>query len=242
MMPTNVLLFPHSPREFENASELVEWLRSTLRETGEYLIATITPGYRRVTVGSLVLFHKDKHIVGEAVATGACRPYIGTAVSPVTGVPYEGIITFEPSSVRCYANPITLDDASRLTGKTLIPRGVRQLETEECERLFSKLACPVCGKEPCIRESFLNKAMDLYRNACEEGVVMCPQCGSEGHIEKTTPCPRCREQGYPPPGAVCPVCKNRGYIGLGIEKCPLCRGNGEVSPTEAASYRTKLAT
>jgi hypothetical protein len=240
-VPTNVILFPHSPKEFKNASELAHWLKSNLKVTGEYLVATVTPGYKRVSTGSLVLFHKDKHIVGEAVATGACRPYKGTTLSPVTGAPYEGVITFEPSSVRCYASPISLGDASRLTGKNLIPQGVRELETDECEKLFSELACPVCRKEPCIKEIFFNQAMDLYRNACEEGVVMCPQCGSVGHIEKTTPCWRCRKQGYPPPGGVCPVCKNRGYVGLGIEKCPLCGGIGEVSPTKAADYRIKSA-
>ena len=238
MVPTNVLLFPHSPEEFKSVSELADWLKSSLRRTGEYLVATITPGYRRVSPGSLVLFHKNKQIVGEAIAKDACRPYKGTAVSPVTGTPYEGIIMFETSSVRWwYAKPVSLDDASRLTGKKLIPQGVRQLETSKCERLLSELACPVCGKEPCIKMWFLNQAWDLYRDACKEGVVVCPQCGSRGYIERTAPCPRCQEHGYPPPGAICPICKNRGYIGMGIEKCPLCKGNGEVSPAEAAAYR-----
>ncbi len=238
MVPKDVLLFPHSPKEFKNASKLVDWLQNTLSTTGEYLIATITPGYRRVSPGSLVLFHKDKQIVGEAIARDACRRYEETEKSPVTRAPYEGIIIFDPTSVRRYANPVFLEEASRLVGTKLIPRGVRRLELSQCETLRSELRkCPVCGKDPCINDFFLNKAFDIYRNPCKDGVVMCPPCSSVGHIERTAPCPRCQEHGYPPPGAVCPLCKNRGFIGLGIEKCPLCRGNGEVSPAEAAAYR-----
>jgi len=153
MVTKDVLFFPHSPNEFRNASELADWLQNFLSKKGEYLIATITPGYRRVSPRSLVLFHKDKRIVGEAIAKDACRPYEGTKESPVTGAPYEGIIYFNRTSVRCYAKLISLEDASKMVGAKLIPRGVRRLELSQCETLLSELRkCSVCGKDPCIND------------------------------------------------------------------------------------------
>lgn len=36
MVTKDVLFPPHSPKEFQNASELVDWLQNTLSKTGEY--------------------------------------------------------------------------------------------------------------------------------------------------------------------------------------------------------------
>jgi len=119
-------------------------------------------------------------------------------------------------------------------------KGNTEVLSSKLEAFLGISKCPVCGKDPCERKFFLNKALDLYVNACEEGVVMCPQCGSEGYIRETVPCPRCHKDGYPPPGAVCPVCKNRLYLSLGLKLCPLCERRGEVSPAVAAEYQARL--
>lgn len=139
----DVFLFPHSPKVFpDGASELANWLKADLSVAGEYLVDGMTPrsGYKRVKARSLVLFHKNKQIVGEAIAKTACQPYEGREVSPMTRRPYQGIIEFEPTSVRCYNKPLSLDVASRLTGTRLIPRGVRHLEMSQCDTLLTELA------------------------------------------------------------------------------------------------------
>jgi hypothetical protein len=58
---------------------------------------------------------------------------------------------------------------------------------------------------------FLNKSLDLYRQ-CSDGVLMCPQCGSEGSVKEPY------KPHYP---------------------CPLCHQAGEVTPEQAAEYKKK---
>lgn len=117
-----------------------------------------------------------------------------------------------------------------------------RLSDSEATTLDSLFAiCPVCGHNPCKNTFFLNKTMDLYRG-CKDGVVICPQCGSEGYTKKTAPCPECLKAGYRPPGAVCPLCRNKGYISLGMEICPFCERKGEVTPAVAATFRSKSSS
>jgi len=141
MAQTPVLIFPHSPKEADSASaiKLADWLRTRLRGDGVYPVVGIAPGYRGATPGTLVLFQKDKQIVGEAIVKEGYRFYAGGEISPMSGKPYKGEILFEPSSVRCYVKPLSLADASRLTGKELMPRFVQRLEWNQYGALLPEL-------------------------------------------------------------------------------------------------------
>lgn len=74
--------------------------------------------------------------------------------------------------------------------------------------------CKVCGKDPCRQIVFLNKSLDEYTNSCETGLLMCPQCGSEGYVR---------------------------VANEGVRPCPLCwRHHGEVSLAVADAYKSDV--
>jgi hypothetical protein len=84
---------------------------------GIYLIASVRK-VKDLCPGSICLFMKDKRTVGEGIVK-EFKPYSGREKSPVTGEPYEAVITFAPSSLRRYVKPLELITIRDITGRML---------------------------------------------------------------------------------------------------------------------------
>jgi hypothetical protein len=133
-----VKVLPHSPEEFKSAAKLAEWIGTELKKDGTYLIAS-SKKVKGLGPGSICLFMKDKKIVGEAVVKKV-EPYSGEEKSPVTGKPYEGVISFAPSSVRRLVNPLELSTIQHLTGKRLSFRSGGNLLWVEYGKCLAEIA------------------------------------------------------------------------------------------------------
>ena len=134
-----VRVLPHSPKEFESAEELANWVGRELKERGGQYRAPTMSRFSRIPPGSICLFMKDKRIVAEGVVKEAVRKYEGKETSPVTSKCYEGVITFEPSSLRRYVHPLELDFVQQLIGKRLIPRFGGKLTWDDYGKLLSEV-------------------------------------------------------------------------------------------------------
>jgi len=117
MVEPVVKVLPHSPEEFKDAGKLSEWIGKELKTDGIYLIASVRK-VKDLCPGSICLFMKDKRTVGEGIVK-EFKPYSGREKSPVTGKPYEAVITFDPSSLRRYVKPLELITIRDLTGRML---------------------------------------------------------------------------------------------------------------------------
>ena len=134
-----VKILPHSPKEFKTAEELANWLGTGLKaQGGVYHVVTMSSRYR-IPSGSVCLFMKDKKIVGEGIVKESVQKYGGKEISPTSGKPYEGMITFEPSSLRRYVHPLELDFVQRLSGKKLTARFLHTLEWDDYGRLLAEV-------------------------------------------------------------------------------------------------------
>ncbi len=114
-----VIILPHSPEEFKTPELLTEWIGTDLKSDGRYAIATIHPMYKSLCAGSICLFMKNRKIVGEGILKNSVKSYTGTEKSPVTGKLYEGLLVFEPSSLRRYSHYLELDTIYKLTDKKI---------------------------------------------------------------------------------------------------------------------------
>lgn len=114
-----VKVLPHSPEEFKTPERLAEWIGTELKRDGRYLIATIGTRHKALYPGSICLFMKNKKIVGEGILKDFVQKYTGSQVSPNTGKPYEGILVFEPTSLRRYARFLELAEIYKATGKNI---------------------------------------------------------------------------------------------------------------------------
>lgn len=135
--PMNVqtYLFPHSPAEFRGTREVGEFLRGELRERGgDYFVAT-NKNYRRVAPGSLVLFHKNRELVGQAEVAAPLSQYDGREISPATGRRYEAKIRFDAQTIKTYKRPVTFDEVEAVTGVRINPRTVQRLDSRVYEKL-----------------------------------------------------------------------------------------------------------
>ena len=127
-----VYLIPHSPKEFNDANQLREWLSKELSKDGEYDVAS-DHYWKNVLPDSTCLFQKDKTILGEGKMLGDLKPYRGTDVSPETGSPYAGTVYFDPTSILVYDKPISFAATEKLLGKTLTFRGIQKLMKKDYE-------------------------------------------------------------------------------------------------------------
>jgi len=135
-----VKILPHSPKEFETADDLANWLGTELRARGgQYHVVTMSRRYE-MCPGSVCLFMKDKRIVGEGVVKESIRKYEGNEISPTTGRVYEGTIIFEPSSLRRYARPLELDLVQQVSRRRITPRFVQSLGWADYGRLLAEVA------------------------------------------------------------------------------------------------------
>lgn len=136
-MTNAVYLFPHSPKEFPTPQLLGAFLQGELgRRGGVYRVATAR-GYRRVQVGSLVLFHKNRFLVGQAEVKQSLTPYQGTIPSPVTDRPYQGQLAFDSSTVTVYARLIPFEEVKRLAGIKINARAVQKISWQDYRRFES---------------------------------------------------------------------------------------------------------
>ena len=135
-----VKILPHSPKEFKTADELANWLGTGLKaQGGVYLVPTMSRR-RGIPPGSLCLFMKDKKIVGEGIVKESVQKYEGKEISPATGKPFEGMIIFEPSSLRRYVSPLELDLVQQLSGRKLTPRFLHSLGWDDYGKLLVEVA------------------------------------------------------------------------------------------------------
>jgi len=133
-----IRVLPHSPEEFSTAAKLAEWIGTELKKDGIYLIAS-TSRVRDLRRGSICLFMKDKKVLGEGLVKDF-DPYVGKERSPATEKPYEGVITFTPSSLRRYVRPLGLDEIKRLTGKSIGFRSGGRLDCVQYIQCLSEVA------------------------------------------------------------------------------------------------------
>lgn len=134
-----VKILPHSPKEFKTAEELTNWLGVGLKaQGGVYLVPTMSRR-RGIPPGSVCLFMKDKKIVGEGVVKESVQKYEGKEISPATGKPFEGMISFEPSSLRRYVRPLELELVQQLSGRKLTPRFLHSLTWDDYGNLLAEV-------------------------------------------------------------------------------------------------------
>ena len=135
-----VKILPHSPKEFKTADELANWIGTELKARGgEYLVVHMNRRYEMPS-GSVCLFMKDRKVVAEGVVKESLQRYEGKEVSPTTGKPYEGAMTFEPSSLRRYVRPLELDFVQQISGRNIVPRFVQSLGWADYGRLLAEVA------------------------------------------------------------------------------------------------------
>jgi hypothetical protein len=139
MPKPTVKLIPHSPKEFDDASDLSSWLVTSLKSDGGAYYVTSPIGYRAIPAGSVCLLMKDKKIVGEGIIKDTYTDYKGKLASPVTHKPYQGIITFEPSSIRQYAQPMELSFAAKIIGRKLTPHFIQNLGWDDYGQLLAEV-------------------------------------------------------------------------------------------------------
>jgi hypothetical protein len=137
-----VFLFPHSPAEFpDGVKGLAQFLdpqNGLLAQDrqGRYNVARAVK-YRRITSGSMVLFHKDRQIVGEGRVAEGLGPYSGDDQSPNTEEAYEGTITFDPQSLRLILPTITFEEAQERAGVKINQRTVQKISWDEYELMMT---------------------------------------------------------------------------------------------------------
>ena len=131
-----VWLVVHSQLEFAGPEELADWIVGDLktRKVGVYHVAN-RRSWQNIGAGTLCLFHKSKQIVGEGLVKTGVQPYQGGDVSPATGRPYQGVVEFDPDSLKVYAPPISFNQAEQMLGKKLTYRGNQRITWAEYERL-----------------------------------------------------------------------------------------------------------
>jgi hypothetical protein len=130
-----VFLFGHSSGEFPGGvKDLQEFLREALKteRQGRYNVVSARR-YKRVGLGSRVLFHKAREIVGEATVS---QP-LSLNTGPETD--YEAYLVFDVPSIVVFRRPIGFDEAEELLGTKINPRAVQLIDREGYEA-FEKLA------------------------------------------------------------------------------------------------------
>lgn len=92
--------------EFSSEDELRTWLKTTLVfRNGKYHLRSIGQ-VPKVTVGSIVLFRIEKAIVGEGI--------VKKEIEDNKAEGYEGMVQFEPSSLRIYKEPLKVEELEEL--------------------------------------------------------------------------------------------------------------------------------
>jgi hypothetical protein len=118
MTDPTTFLFTHSPKLFVDADDLVDYLNTRLRKMkGRYRVVSWKK-YQRPQTGHVVLFHKDRKIVGEAVVADPVRE----RHEHVGGVDYEGYLVFDSKTIRVYRVPVSFDQIERVLRKKLTSR------------------------------------------------------------------------------------------------------------------------
>ena len=134
-----VTVLPHSSKEegLETPEGLAEWIGTGLKHDGKYLIATISTKHKALCPGSICLFMKNKKIVGEGILKDFVQKYTSSEVSPVTLKPYDGILVFEPTSLRRYTRFLELAEIYEATGKNISFRSGGNLAWEQYGKCLS---------------------------------------------------------------------------------------------------------
>ena len=92
--------------EFRSEDDLRTWLKTTLVfRNGKYNLRSIGQ-VPKMPIGSIVLFRIEKAIVGE----GVVKKEIGSSEFE----DYEGMVQFEPSSLRIYKEPLKVEELEEL--------------------------------------------------------------------------------------------------------------------------------
>lgn len=130
-------LIPHNRKEFATADALRRWLDGKLRaeRAGRYYVASGS-GWSRIPPGATCAFHKDKLLVGDAVVEQGLQ-YGESDLSPATGRPYVGSVTFRPESIRTFDPPIPFDEAAAAADKGLTWRAIQELTRSEYEQVLA---------------------------------------------------------------------------------------------------------
>jgi hypothetical protein len=127
-MSPAIYSFPHSSEEFSSAEELADYLRETLVDRdGRYRVVTASR-YTSPKSGDIVLFQKDRQVVGEARIKEGLRRY--EQPERVAGHKYQGYITFDPDTVRVYEKTISFDEVEEKSGIKLISRAVQGIDSK----------------------------------------------------------------------------------------------------------------
>ena len=108
----NIRIFPHR-KWFPKDEDIKGWLHFTMRNRGGTYYFRKAYKYIKHSnpPGTIVLFRYDEDIVGEAVVA------IDTIKSNISH--YEMMVTFDPSSIRIYKKPLTIQTLSKIVEKDL---------------------------------------------------------------------------------------------------------------------------
>lgn len=140
MLESMVIVLPHSPKEFKTKEKLAEFIGTDLKSDGKYALATVKTKHKVLGRGSICLFMKSKVIVGEGKLSDPVRKYRGKEISPVTGKPYEGMLVFEPFSLRRYVHPLDLTTIHKVAGKNISFRSGGNLTWEQYGKCLYEVA------------------------------------------------------------------------------------------------------
>ena len=111
LMNSHIRIFPHKDEIFKTKKSLKFFLLTELKKNDGIYHITSLKGIKSVPAGSIVLFRKKNKIVGEAI--------VKEDIKKINSQDYEGIIRFEPSSIRVYSEPIDIEKLQEYTDNNL---------------------------------------------------------------------------------------------------------------------------